>query len=112
MTAPTPAPSGGAFGTLLARIRHTRQPYLSQAKLAEAANCEHTTISRIESGTRKPSRATVALLADALGMFGPDRALFYAAAGLLEYGESVTRTMALYIDHEAEEWLKLQAEAS
>lgn len=79
MTVPTPAPSGGAFGQLLARIRHTRR--LSQSRLANAARIDHSTVSRLEGGQRVPSRAMVLALCDALQATQEERGLLLGAAG-------------------------------
>jgi transcriptional regulator with XRE-family HTH domain len=55
-----------AFGPLLKRYR--RAARLTQAQLAERAGFSVDYISKLERGVREPQRATVALLADALGL--------------------------------------------
>lgn len=56
---------------------------LTQPKLAEAAGMDHSYVSRMESGVRTPSRAAANRLADALGLDGPHRDRFLAAAGFM-----------------------------
>ncbi len=54
----------GTFGDVLAEVRITRQ--LSQSRLAQAAGFDHSYISRLEAGKRKPSRAAVLALAEVI----------------------------------------------
>src|SRR5689334_22463725 len=68
-----------SFGALLKRHRETAA--LSQEQLAERAGLSSDAVSTLERGVRQtPHRATVRLLADALGLQGPERAAFEAAA--------------------------------
>ena len=71
-TAPT-------FAATLARLRTARG--LNQGQLADASGLDHTYISRLERGTREPSRETVLVLAAALMASDYDRAVLQRAAG-------------------------------
>jgi transcriptional regulator with XRE-family HTH domain len=71
------------FGLEL-RFWRERQGY-SMTKLADAADCDYSYISRIESGHRLPTRKWAIQLADALYLSGPQRARFLSLAGYTEY---------------------------
>src|SRR5215213_11986820 len=62
------------FGLWLRRRR--RMLDLTQAELAVRAGCVLTTIKKIETGTRVPSRRLAMLLADALALSDAERAWF------------------------------------
>ncbi|MFI6161118.1 helix-turn-helix domain-containing protein [Micromonospora haikouensis] len=67
------------FGQWLRALRDTRG--LTQEELAEASGSSVRTIREMERGrVRTPQRRTVALLADALGLAGPDRDRFVGLA--------------------------------
>src|SRR5215470_11333491 len=85
-----PAGEGGAgimaeqaalgFGGLLRRLR--AEAGLTQEELAEAARLSPRSVSDLERGVNRTARKeTARLLADALGLAGPARAEFEAAAG-------------------------------
>jgi predicted ATPase/DNA-binding XRE family transcriptional regulator len=68
-----------AFGQLLRRLRAATA--LTQEELAERAGVSTRLVSDLERGViHRPRRDTVRLLADGLGLAGPDRAAFLAAA--------------------------------
>ena len=67
------------FGPLLAELRTVRR--WSQAKLADRANLDPSSVSRFEAGTRGPERDTVLAIADALALPVIDRERLLAAAG-------------------------------
>jgi transcriptional regulator with XRE-family HTH domain len=68
------------FGGLLRRLRAGAG--LTQEELAEAARLSPRSVSDLERGiNRTARRETARLLADALGLIGPARAEFEAAAG-------------------------------
>ncbi len=68
-----------SFGELLRRLR--RAAGLSQEALAERANLSWRTISDIERGIkRRPQQETFRLLAEALALSAPDRALLESTA--------------------------------
>lgn len=68
-----------AFGGLLRRLRD--EAGLTQEELAEAAGLSPRSISDLERGVNQTARKdTARLLAGALGLSGPQRALFAAAA--------------------------------
>ncbi len=67
------------FGPLLAELRTARR--WSQAKLAERARLDPSSVSRFEAGTRGPERDTVLAIADALALPVIDRERLLAAAG-------------------------------
>jgi tetratricopeptide (TPR) repeat protein/transcriptional regulator with XRE-family HTH domain len=67
------------FGVLLRRLRTGAG--LTQEKLAEAASLSPRSVSDLERGINLTARnETARLLADALGLVGPERALFETAA--------------------------------
>lgn len=71
MTVPT-------FAHLL-RTYRTRAG-LSQSKLAERCGYDNSAFSRLEAGTRRPSREMAATIARVLQLHGDDRTALYAAA--------------------------------
>jgi tetratricopeptide (TPR) repeat protein/transcriptional regulator with XRE-family HTH domain len=72
------------FGALLKRLRNAaRTPRMTQAELAAKAGFSVVFISMLERGTRQPTRATIALLADALGLGTDERSALEAAAHLM-----------------------------
>ena len=72
-------PRAVSFARLLRRYRVAAE--LTQVALAERAALSREAISALERGGRRYPRAdTVALLADALGLVGDDRAALLAAA--------------------------------
>lgn len=68
-----------AFASTLRQLRTDRM--LSQSRLAERAGLDHSFVSRIESGSRMPSRDAVGDLATALGCSDPERYALLDAAG-------------------------------
>jgi transcriptional regulator with XRE-family HTH domain len=69
------------FGVLLKGLRETRR--VSQSKLAERAEFDHSYVSRLESGARTPTREAVERLAGALELSQFDQDSLLAAAGFL-----------------------------
>lgn len=69
------------FAPLLREFRDRRR--LSQSRLAEAAGFDHSYVSRLESGTRMPTRDAVAKLADAMGLEDGERDALLASAGFM-----------------------------
>lgn len=69
------------FGALLKSMRERRN--VSQSKLAERADFDHSYVSRLESGARMPTREAVDRLGDALGLERPQLDSMLAAAGFL-----------------------------
>jgi len=59
------------FGELLAQYR--RRAGISQARLARMIHADHSTISRLESGSRGPSRQMVLAIARALSLSNQER---------------------------------------
>ena len=73
------AEQASGFGELLRRLRAGAG--LTQEELAEAARLSPRSVSDLERGINRTARKeTARLLADALGLIGPDRAEFEAAA--------------------------------
>ena len=103
MSAVTSAPASGAFGQTLRRLREERG--LSQARLAEAADCEPNYVSRLESVSRNPSRLTVTRLADALRLEHIVRVSFFADAGYLEHPAALTLPVLWGISEAERTWL-------
>jgi len=69
----------GSFGSLLKKLRESRG--LSQSKLGRRCGTSHATISRLESGSRVPSRSLVSRLARAMSLDDVELAQLFAAAG-------------------------------
>ena len=69
------------FAPLLREYRDRRR--LSQSRLAEAAGFDHSYVSRLESGTRMPTRDAVAKLAEAMGLEEGERDSLLASAGFM-----------------------------
>ncbi|HEY8445803.1 MAG TPA: helix-turn-helix transcriptional regulator [Thermomicrobiales bacterium] len=74
-------PYGSQFGALLKGFRERRG--VSQSKLAERANFDHSYVSRLESGSRMPTRDAVDRLGMALGLSQAELDALRAAAGFL-----------------------------
>src|SRR5215218_3608193 len=66
-----------SFGYWLRRRRKALD--LTQAELAARAGCVLTTIKKIETGVRQPSRQLTERLADALALSSDERAMLLAA---------------------------------
>ena len=69
------------FAASLCELRQRRR--LSQSRLAEAAGFDHSYVSRLESGSRMPTRDAVIKLSDALRLNEQERDGFLAAAGFM-----------------------------
>lgn len=69
------------FATVLKGLRE--QAAVSQSKLAERAGFDHSYVSRLESGSRTPTREAVEQLAKALGADASSEDELLAAAGFL-----------------------------
>jgi len=69
------------FGVLLKAVREARR--VSQSKLAERADFDHSYVSRLESGARMPTREAVERLAGALDLSPHEQDALLAAAGFL-----------------------------
>ncbi|MBO9308002.1 helix-turn-helix transcriptional regulator [Thermomicrobium sp.] len=69
----------GPFGSLLKQLRESRG--LSQSKLGRRCGISHATVSRLESGSRAPSRSMVSRLARAMSLDDVEFAQLLAAAG-------------------------------
>jgi transcriptional regulator with XRE-family HTH domain len=86
-------PAAPGFGTLLRHWRELRG--LSMKRLAALSGLDYSSVSRFESGTRKPERETVIALADALQLTGAHRAVFLSVAGFIE--SPLTDAQASYL---------------
>lgn len=69
------------FGVQLKALREARR--VSQSKLAERADFDHSYVSRLESGARMPTRDAVERLAAALGLSHTEQDALLAGAGFL-----------------------------
>jgi transcriptional regulator with XRE-family HTH domain len=69
------------FGNLLKGMREKRG--VSQSKLAERAEFDHSYVSRLESGARMPTRDAVERLAEALNLEQSQLDTMLAGAGFL-----------------------------
>jgi transcriptional regulator with XRE-family HTH domain len=78
----TEAPrEGSQFARLLKQFREEQG--ISQSRLAEASQFDHSYVSRLESGNRAPTREAVSKLADALRLDASQRDSLLAAAGFM-----------------------------
>lgn len=59
--------------------------------LAELSGLDHSTISKLEKGTRYPTALTLGLLAQALDLHGAEAGRLYAAAGHVPPGWSICK---------------------
>jgi transcriptional regulator with XRE-family HTH domain len=73
--------SASAFAPTLREYRDRRR--LSQSRLAEAAGFDHSYVSRLESGSRTPTREAVLKLAEAMGLSENERDALLASAGFM-----------------------------
>jgi transcriptional regulator with XRE-family HTH domain len=75
------------FGCTLKRIREgarfSDRPYVSQSRLAEWAGFDHSYVSRLETGSRMPTRDAVHRLADALQATAGERDEMLMRAGFV-----------------------------
>jgi transcriptional regulator with XRE-family HTH domain len=78
--------NGSEFGTLLKSLREKNS--VSQSKLAERADFDHSYVSRLESGARMPTRDAVDRLGEALRLEQPQLDSLLAAAGFLPHDVS------------------------
>ena len=69
------------FGVQLKALREARR--VSQSKLAERADFDHSYVSRLESGARMPTREAVERLAGALALSSVEEDGLLASAGFL-----------------------------
>ncbi len=69
------------FGTLLKTLRE--QHGVSQSKLAERADFDHSYVSRLESGARMPTREAVDRLGRAMSLEQAQQDSMLASAGFL-----------------------------
>ena len=76
-----------AFPGLLANLREDKS--WSQSRLGVEAGYDHSYICKLESGKRKPSRETVAALAETLGLDADNTGRLHVAAGFLPPGRWV-----------------------
>lgn len=70
-----------SFGALLKSLREGRG--VSQSRLAERADFDHSYVSRLESGARMPTREAVDRLSEALNLEKQQHDSMLAAAGFL-----------------------------
>jgi transcriptional regulator with XRE-family HTH domain len=65
-------------------LRDLREKHdMSQTRLAKAVGVDHSYISRLESGQRRPSYDILLAIASALGLATEERKLLFASAGYL-----------------------------
>lgn len=69
------------FGSLLKRLRTERN--ISQSKLAERADFDHSYVSRLESGARTPTRDAVSRLSEALQLGADEYETLLRSAGFI-----------------------------
>lgn len=73
--------TGGSFATVLRQTRERQR--LSQSRLAAAAGFDHSYVSRLESGTRTPTRDAVSKLGGAMDLDASGVDSLLAAAGFM-----------------------------
>jgi len=62
-------------------LRELREKHdMSQARLAKAVGVDHSYISRLESGQRRPSYDILLAISSALGLSAEERKLLFASA--------------------------------
>ena len=71
----------GSFALTLREMRDRVR--LSQSRLAERAGFDHSYVSRLESGSRMPTREAVTKLAEAMHLSDGDRDALLASAGFM-----------------------------
>lgn len=77
------------------RLRAYRQAAgFSQSKLASKARLNHSYVSRLESGARRPSRDVIERIADVLGLETGARNDLLLAAGFGPAGEMITQLLS------------------
>ncbi|MCX2725983.1 helix-turn-helix transcriptional regulator [Thermomicrobium sp. 4228-Ro] len=70
--------------TLSRILRELREKHdMSQYRLAKLINVDHSYISRLESGQRRPSYDILLAIASALGLETEERKILFASAGYL-----------------------------
>jgi transcriptional regulator with XRE-family HTH domain len=79
----TPAP---ALGALLRRYRDARR--WSQQRCADECDLDGSLISRLENGSREPTRESLAKIAAGLGLSLAERDALFVSAGFLPQGLS------------------------
>lgn len=79
-------PQAPPLGILLRRYRDRRN--WSQQRVADECELDGSLISRLENGTREPTRETLAKLAAGLGLGLAERDALFVAAGFLPQGLS------------------------
>lgn len=85
------------FGWWLAHHRSVAR--LSQTQLAKKCGFDHSYVSRLESGSRTPTRDAVDRLVNELDLDLYDRTRFIAAAGFMPAGSNVvTRPLLVELD--------------
>jgi transcriptional regulator with XRE-family HTH domain len=80
-------PTAPAVGALLRRYRDARR--WSQQRCAVECDLDGSLISRLENGSREPTRETLAKLAAGLGLTLAERDALFVSAGFLPQGLSV-----------------------
>ena len=93
-------PARGPFGQALRAFREGRG--VSQAELGRRLGMSHATVSRLESGSRRPSRVMALRIAHALGLSDDERAQLLVAAGYWPTvsngnGQAVLAEIGLYL---------------
>lgn len=71
----------GSFATSLRRYRESKR--LSQSRLAAYAEFDHSYVSRLESGSRFPTRTAVIKLSEAMSLDAAQRDALLASAGFM-----------------------------
>ena len=72
------------FADELQTIRMWIRPHVSQSRLAKAAGVDHSYISRLEDGSRKPTREMVDRIATALSATPEERTRLMESAGFTD----------------------------
>jgi len=75
------------FSAMLAYFRNRAK--LSQAELGRQCDLDNSYISRLEAGSRMPTREAVDRIGDILGLKTKERSQFVAAAGFMPVGGTI-----------------------
>jgi transcriptional regulator with XRE-family HTH domain len=86
-------PAAPGFGAALRAMR--LRGGMSRGQLARLTDCDRSTFSRIESGSRKASPEMVIHLADTFGLTGAMRCKFLSIGGVIE--TPLTDAQAAYL---------------
>lgn len=83
---------------------------LSLCALQRASGIHYSYLSRVESGTRTPTRAALGRIADGLGLDADDRATLLRSAGYVESGDDAAEAFRAAVHALCSTWQPLDDE--